>query len=301
MARSYASIVTSIWRDEEFCNLSAGAQRTYFMLVSQPEISAAGVLALTVSRWSKTLPVGEREHLADWLNELADHSYICLDWDTEELLVRSFIRWDRGYNNPKRQPVIREAMGLVTSPDLQSVLRSESDRLGFDYRESLSQVNSLYRKPGKAIPENDDSHRVVVTKVGSYRNPQPATHNPRSVADHDDDESPIETRSRPVNIDARKLSREYTDRIGLVDKAKVAAIVKSAQFTYSDEQITAALGRLCDRPDLPLTANVIRIEIETNGGIRGRPSTTDERVGAGLALAAELDAEAKSQRPQIGA
>lgn len=38
-----------------------------------------------------------------------------------------------------------------------------------------------------------------------------------------------------------------------------------------------------------------------NGGIRGRPSTTDQRVGAGLALAAELDAEAKSQRPQIGA
>lgn len=300
MARSYASIVTSIWRDTDFCARTAGAQRTYFMLVSQPEISAAGVLPLTISRWSLTVPPTERHLMPEWLNELAEHTYVCIDNDTQELLVRSFLKWDRGYGNIKRQPVIREAMSMVVSPSIREVLRSESDALNFDYQESLPQVNrvsdALSRNPGKGIPQNDDSDRVVVTKVGSYRNPQSAIRNPGAV----DPEIADESRSRPVSIDARKLSRAYTDKVGMVDKAKVALVVKSAQFKYSDDQITEALDRLGDRPDLPLTIDVLRIEIETQGKPRGRPteSTGTTRSRAALDRAARYAAE---DLKQIGA
>lgn len=295
MSRNYANIVTSIWRDREFCAMSAGAQRTYFMLLSQPDITAAGVLPLTVNRWAKTVPESERHLLAGWLNELAEHGYICIDTEAEELLVRSFIRWDRGYNNPKRQPVIRESMSLVTSPDLQSVLRSESVRLGFDYGESLPQVNSLYRNQGKAIPENDDLDRLK-----AFLKPQPTTHNPQEL-------------HRPTtSSDAFETFWSTYPRKDAKRKAEGA--FRAALKRADAQTITAGAQRYADDPNrdpgyTAMPASWLNADrwgdepIRRPTGIRAGPaqSTTDQRVGAGLALAAELDAEAKSQRPQLGA
>jgi hypothetical protein len=45
MARDYANIVTAIWRDRDFRALTAADQRMYLLLVTQPDISAAGTLS----------------------------------------------------------------------------------------------------------------------------------------------------------------------------------------------------------------------------------------------------------------
>jgi len=51
--RHYAQLATSIWRPgDEFSQLSVTAQWVYIMLISQPDISAAGVLPLALKRWS---------------------------------------------------------------------------------------------------------------------------------------------------------------------------------------------------------------------------------------------------------
>jgi hypothetical protein len=209
MARSYARIVTAIWRNAEFRKLRAGAQRVYLLLVTQPDITAAGTLPLTVRRWAEMAEGTTVQQVVECLDELATGRFIAMDKATEELLVRSFVRWDGGHTNSKRRPVIIDAAEGVSSAVLRRMLTAEFDRLGlptgrldvasdalsdsasgstvaknvdFDDELSLSQVDSLSDSTSDAV---SPSERVVVTQVSTY---QPTTHNPQTVppsaADH---------------------------------------------------------------------------------------------------------------------
>jgi hypothetical protein len=207
MARSYANVLTAIWRDDDFRELSAGAQRIYLMLVTQSNISAAGTLPLTVVRWAAnardTTPASVRDDLA----ELEKGRFIVVDEVTEELLVRSFVRHDNGYRNPKRRPAILAAAGEVSANALRMALAAEFQRLGLPVgpatprpdpdrsnRTIRAEVARVVDNPvdnlsaqvdslSEAIPDEVDSHacseRVVVTQ-GPYVGPQPSTHNPQS-------------------------------------------------------------------------------------------------------------------------
>ena len=46
MARDYAKLLTRIWADSDFKQLTGTAQRLYFQLISQPDMSMAGVVTL---------------------------------------------------------------------------------------------------------------------------------------------------------------------------------------------------------------------------------------------------------------
>lgn len=201
MARAYANVATALWRDEEFRPLSLAAQHAYLLLMSQPDISAAGVLPLALTRWASRTKDVTRTSLRTAIDELEAHRFVAVDEETEELLVRSFVRWDNGYTNPKRRPVIREAAGHVESGTLQRILAAELDRLGLpgaewvgwlsdrhadshadslsgvesseDHAEAYPQGNSLSDSVSDSVSPSD---RVVVTKEVV---PQPATHVPQ--------------------------------------------------------------------------------------------------------------------------
>lgn len=129
MTRNYANISTAIWRNDEFRDLSRDAQHMYLLLTSQPDITAAGVLSLNVKRWStRTKSVTTNEVVAA-LNELQAHRFIVFDNETEELLVRSFVRWDSGYGNAKRRPVILRAAQEIESSTLREWIAAEFHRL----------------------------------------------------------------------------------------------------------------------------------------------------------------------------
>ncbi|AXX32047.1 hypothetical protein KCV87_32285 [Actinosynnema pretiosum subsp. pretiosum] len=130
MARSYANIVTAIWRDKDFRALTAAEQRVYFLLVTQPDISAAGALPLTVGRWASYAPDTTAAHVRTALEGLARGRFVLVDWDTEEVLVRSFVRHDNGWGNSKRRPVIMRAAGEIVSPVLVRALVVEFAALG---------------------------------------------------------------------------------------------------------------------------------------------------------------------------
>lgn len=49
MARTFGKIECSAWRDPDWLSLPADAQWCYGLLVSQPEITSAGVLPLAPS------------------------------------------------------------------------------------------------------------------------------------------------------------------------------------------------------------------------------------------------------------
>lgn len=168
MARSYARITTSIWRDDDFLALSPSQQALYFMLVTQPDITAAGTLALTTRRWAKG-SIGWSARLVEQeLAALADRGHVVVDEDTEELLVRTFIKWDGGWNNTKRIPVIRDAALAIASPILRAQVAVEIGRLG------LSDIASLLARD-RASDRQSTSERVGVALGDHISNPQPAT------------------------------------------------------------------------------------------------------------------------------
>lgn len=130
MPRNYAQIVTAIWRNHEFRALDEVPQRLYLLLATQPDISAAGVLALRVRRWADMASNSTPDGIFQALKILEEDRFIVVDGGTEELLVRSFIRWDGGYKNSKRRPAIFRALDEVASDSIISKIRSELDRLG---------------------------------------------------------------------------------------------------------------------------------------------------------------------------
>lgn len=131
MARSYATSPTNRWRaGGPWRLLPARAQWLYQALTTQPDISAAGTLPLTSRRWADLAADTSVTDILAALEALQASRWVVVDHDTEEVLLRTFIADDRGYNNVKRRPVILAAADAVSSPLIRASLTTELRRLG---------------------------------------------------------------------------------------------------------------------------------------------------------------------------
>lgn len=101
MARTYAPIYVSIWRDEDFQNLSMEAQRLYFLINSQAEITHCGVVLFSPRRWSRWACNTTEDDINDALEELVKASYVIHDDRTEEIWVRSYLEYNKVWDQPK--------------------------------------------------------------------------------------------------------------------------------------------------------------------------------------------------------
>jgi len=174
VARTYGNVFTAIWRDPDFQKLELDAQHAYLMLVTQTNISSVGTLPITARRWSSYCVDGSVERLSNALRMLSDASFVVIDDDLEELLVRSFVRWDGGYKNPKRLLAIKSAAMAVPGALLQGVLAGELDRLGITHEIPASPIDG--RSIGIRSPI--DPPRDVVTSGSKY--PHPTTRIPET-------------------------------------------------------------------------------------------------------------------------
>jgi hypothetical protein len=129
MARNHARILTSIWNDSDFLRLSPNAQWVYLMLVSEPTLTHAGVLSITARRWARRAKGATAELIMDGIYELAAARYVVIDEDTEELLVRSLIRNDGVWKQPKILACAIDEAATITSPELRTAVVAELDRI----------------------------------------------------------------------------------------------------------------------------------------------------------------------------
>lgn len=129
MARAEARIAVSIWSDQDFLALSPTAQRLFLFLTSQSDLAYDGVLALRIRRWSKAAAGLSVEQILADLAELSTARFVVVDEDTEELLIRSFIRRDEVYRQPN---VLRSAarhLDSVSSSAIRSAVATELIRI----------------------------------------------------------------------------------------------------------------------------------------------------------------------------
>ncbi|MEV4096945.1 hypothetical protein [Streptosporangium saharense] len=153
MAREEARIFTAIWQDDDFLALDPGPQRLYLFLLSQPDLSYCGLIALRERRWSKKAKGLTVEQITEDLAALAGNPsgkgspnpsrkgspnpsgtpsrnpFLVIDDDTEEVFVRSLIRRDGIWKQPNLLKAAREAAGLIESPKIRAALLEELLRL----------------------------------------------------------------------------------------------------------------------------------------------------------------------------
>lgn len=128
--RSYTRVYRDIWLDRDWRGLSARAQGTYMMLLTSPSITLAGTMPLQIVKWSRMSAEQDTDAVEDSLWELREHGFIVVDQDTEELLVRAFMRNDtlRNYKSSRTQLGIVRQARKAESLAIRHALADEMER-----------------------------------------------------------------------------------------------------------------------------------------------------------------------------
>lgn len=127
VARSEARLRTDIWDDEDFLARPGREQLAYIFFISQPDISHCGVLSLRLKRWAKKLKY-TTELLDGVLTGLSETRFIVVDYDEEELLVRSYLRNDNVCKNFKVLKAAESGLKQVASKPIREVIADEIER-----------------------------------------------------------------------------------------------------------------------------------------------------------------------------
>lgn len=132
MARRYARIKVTLWGDPDFRKMSLPAQHLYLLLVTSPKMNLCGVTDWRPIRISALTEGHVHKGVQGAADELTAGDYIVIDDETEEVLVRSFIRHDETIKTPNIAAAVAKDYAGVTSQILQGVIVHEIKRLQTD-------------------------------------------------------------------------------------------------------------------------------------------------------------------------
>lgn len=132
MARTHGRIMATIWNDPDFLALEEGPQRLYLFLLSQPDLSHAGLVPMRIRRWAKKAANLTTADIEKHLGTLEAARFIVTDDETEEVLIRTFVRGDGVYKQPKVMLRMREDARQIESAHLRAAFSAELHRLPID-------------------------------------------------------------------------------------------------------------------------------------------------------------------------
>lgn len=171
MARTHGRIYSAAWRDDEdWRALPADAQWLYGLLISQSDLTAAGVLPLVPGRWVQCCADAPIERIDAALAVLVDRRFVVVDTDTAELLVRSFARRETQWGNSKRVGALESAIGAIHS---RRVLAALSD--------DLRRVEGLPERLVERLVEPSPERLPVPENAQLIRLPSPVSNEPGDV------------------------------------------------------------------------------------------------------------------------
>jgi hypothetical protein len=129
MAREHARIQTAIWIDDDFLDLTPEAQHLYLVLATQMKLSFCGVTSWHPGKLSQLAAKWTPARVEGAAKELSDHRYIVIDADTDEVLVRSFIRSDGLLSSPNISKAMYRTFSDIGSRNIRGVVVHELLRL----------------------------------------------------------------------------------------------------------------------------------------------------------------------------
>jgi len=129
MARDHARIRVDIWADEDWRDLPSIAQWLYLQLLSSPALSFCGVTdwrPARIAALAAELKAEDVEYAANWLEE---GHFIVVDRNTEEALIRSWVRHDGLVASPNMTKAMAKAHAAIGSGILRAVVVDQLERL----------------------------------------------------------------------------------------------------------------------------------------------------------------------------
>lgn len=157
MPRDRATIFTAIWSDADWKSLTAEEQRLYFLLNTHPSLSYAGVADWRPGRLAKMCSGTTAADIAATGSALQAKRFVFIDEESEEVLVRSYIRHDGVLNHPKLAISFANAYSGVASPTIQAIITHELARLQGEHPDwrafSDKRVTSILKQPQTSIDE----------------------------------------------------------------------------------------------------------------------------------------------------
>ncbi len=175
MARSVGKIFADIWQDPDWVRLTAPAQRTFLLILTQAKVNLAGVIDLKLERWAGMADGTTADDLQADLDELVAHRFLLVDTVTEEVAIRTFVKNDvaEGTFNRNTAKGVWSAWKSVESAALRAAIVHEVP-------EDIWTEKLLPHAPDQA---------VRIRRSGPPSPPSP-DHSPNHGSDHGTDHGP---------------------------------------------------------------------------------------------------------------
>lgn len=132
MARDHARVKTSIWDDPDFLALRIPEQHLYLALMSNKGLSRCGVIDYIPSRFDHLASDLTTTKFKTTVAGLRAARFVVLDDDTQELLLRSYVRHDGVLDRGNMGKATGTAFEAVVSRSIRAAIGTELARLKRD-------------------------------------------------------------------------------------------------------------------------------------------------------------------------
>lgn len=135
MARDRANINTAIHTDQDWRDLTIAEQHLYWLLSTHPDLNYVGVVDWRTARLAAMAVDATRAGIQATAESLQAKRFVFIDEETEEILIRSFMRHDGLLKQPKLSISMVNAYGSVASKRIREVVTFELQRLHSEFPE----------------------------------------------------------------------------------------------------------------------------------------------------------------------
>jgi hypothetical protein len=161
--REHAVIRLDMWGDDDWRRLSVPAQHLYMLLLTSPTLSFCGVADWRPTRIARLAGNWAVTDVLKASDELRAGLFLVVDDETEEVLIRSFVRHDGVMKMPNMATAMATSHAAIASPLLRGVVVHELRRL----HEKEPELAGWKSKRALAVLDRD----AINPSVNPSRNP----------------------------------------------------------------------------------------------------------------------------------
>lgn len=136
MAREFSAVNVAIWSDPDFLALPPAAQHLYLLLWTSPALTYCGAHDWRPGRLAARSSGFTADHITTVGECLSARHFLVIDHETEEVVIRSWARFDGLMKQPRMAVSYANAYSSVASQVLRSVLAHETRKI----RDELPQL-----------------------------------------------------------------------------------------------------------------------------------------------------------------
>lgn len=133
MAREVANVQTAIWGSPDWKQLRIEEQWLYLHLLSHPSLTYAGVVDWFPKRIAAAGVGVNAEQIVEIARNLESQRFVFISDETDEILVRSFLRHDGLLKQPKLSVSMAKAFAAIASSEIQQIVVHELQKLRQEY------------------------------------------------------------------------------------------------------------------------------------------------------------------------